>query len=141
MSRHVSVHIDKRRADVTLSVVADQFELTVRELRTRTNAHHITGPRYLAMWVLTHRGWSYPRIGKALGGFHHTTVLHGLRQVEQQRKQSVEFREFTSQLLDACRAEDRAAKLKVTDRLTRLQLLEREVADLKARLIPREAVA
>jgi chromosomal replication initiation ATPase DnaA len=33
------------------------------------------------MWLLREFGASYPEAGKAMGGVHHTTVMHGVARV------------------------------------------------------------
>lgn len=60
--------------------VADQYGLTVAELRGPRRFHHFVRPRHEAMWRMAQTGrWSLPQIGNFLGGRDHTTVLHGIR--------------------------------------------------------------
>jgi chromosomal replication initiation ATPase DnaA len=57
--------------------------------------------RYEAMWLLRHslrkravdpNAYSLNAIGMALGGFHHSTVIHGLRQHQRRMNEGYESR-------------------------------------------------
>jgi chromosomal replication initiator protein len=61
------------------SAVADEFKITVSELTGRRRNPKFAWPRALAMMLsrkLTRA--SYPRIGRAFDGRHHSTVLHDI---------------------------------------------------------------
>ncbi len=65
--------------------VAEEFGLKPHQLREKTNAQAIVFPRQIAMYVTKEiLGMSLPEIGKAFGGKHHTTVLHGVQKIERQ---------------------------------------------------------
>lgn len=63
--------------------VAASFRMSVDELISKSNARRFSGPRQVAMYLckrLTKH--SYPEIGRAFGGKHHTTVIHSFDKVE-----------------------------------------------------------
>lgn len=61
--------------------IAAKHDLTLGELLSRSRARHIARPRQELMWRMYVAGRaSLPRIGQLLGGFDHTTVLHGVRE-------------------------------------------------------------
>jgi chromosomal replication initiator protein len=63
--------------------VSEYYGLRPGELNSRSNARRITRPRQVAMYLckeLTHH--SYPEIGHAFGGKHHSTVIHSVRKVK-----------------------------------------------------------
>jgi chromosomal replication initiator protein len=63
--------------------VAATFRLTVDELVSKSNARQFAQPRQVAMYLckrLTKH--SYPEIGRAFGGKHHTTVIHSFEKIE-----------------------------------------------------------
>jgi chromosomal replication initiator protein len=63
--------------------VAAVFRLTVEELVSKSNARQFSVPRQVAMYLckkLTKH--SYPEIGRAFGGKHHTTVIHSFEKIE-----------------------------------------------------------
>jgi chromosomal replication initiator protein len=64
-------------------LVASTYKLSVDELLSKNNARHISHPRQVAMYLcknLTKN--SYPEIGRAFGGKHHTTVIHSVEKIE-----------------------------------------------------------
>lgn len=64
-------------------VVAGHFKLSVDDLISKSNARQYSGPRQIAMYIckkLTKH--SYPEIGRAFGGKHHTTVIHSVTKIE-----------------------------------------------------------
>lgn len=63
--------------------VAANYRLTVDELVSKSNARQFSMPRQVAMYIckrLTKH--SYPEIGRAFGGKHHTTVIHSFEKIE-----------------------------------------------------------
>jgi chromosomal replication initiator protein len=64
-------------------VVANSFKMRVDELISKSNARQFSLPRQIAMYLckkLTKH--SYPEIGRAFGGKHHTTVIHSFVKIE-----------------------------------------------------------
>jgi chromosomal replication initiator protein len=50
---------------------------------------------------LTHA--SLPEIGRSFGGKHHSTVIHSIRKVEDQRSRNADFNTLINNLLDGFR--------------------------------------
>ena len=63
--------------------VAASHRMNVEELISKNNARRCSLPRQIAMYLCkqltTH---SYPEIGRAFGGKHHTTVIHSVGKIE-----------------------------------------------------------
>ncbi|HEU4508378.1 MAG TPA: chromosomal replication initiator protein DnaA [Pyrinomonadaceae bacterium] len=63
--------------------VASTYKLTIEELISKNNARQISHPRQIAMYLCKHlTKHSYPEIGRAFGGKHHTTVMHSVEKIE-----------------------------------------------------------
>jgi chromosomal replication initiator protein len=63
--------------------VAAAYKLTVDQLVSKNNARQFSFPRQIAMYLckkLTKH--SYPEIGRAFGGKHHTTVIHSFEKIQ-----------------------------------------------------------
>jgi chromosomal replication initiator protein len=87
-----------KTADV-LSVVSTTFGVRVSVLTSRTRSYEICVARHVAMWLMQmHANMTLPRIGKELGGRHHTTVLHGIRRIEHRQRSDQWFGEMLEQL-------------------------------------------
>jgi chromosomal replication initiator protein len=79
--------------------VAASFKITVAELISKSNAHQVSRPRQIAMYLckqLTKH--SYPAIGRAFGGKHHTTVMHSFAKVDSLRRRDAEVQKLVSEL-------------------------------------------
>ena len=64
-------------------LVAQTYKLTSDELVSKNNARNISHPRQVAMYLCKHlTKHSYPEIGRAFGGKHHTTVIHSVEKIE-----------------------------------------------------------
>ena len=64
-------------------LVAQTYKLTIDELVSKNNARNISHPRQVAMYLCKHlTKHSYPEIGRAFGGKHHTTVIHSVEKIE-----------------------------------------------------------
>jgi chromosomal replication initiator protein len=62
--------------------VASNYKLTVDQLVSKNNSRQFAFPRQIAMYLckkLTKH--SYPEIGRAFGGKHHTTVIHSFEKI------------------------------------------------------------
>ena len=62
-----------------LRELADFYGLTVDDITGKSRRKHIIPARHHAMAMLRQRGWSYPEIGRKLGGRDHSTVIHGIK--------------------------------------------------------------
>lgn len=63
--------------------VATNYKLTVEQLVSKSNSRPIAFPRQIAMYLckrLTKN--SFPEIGRAFGGKHHTTVMHSCEKIK-----------------------------------------------------------
>lgn len=64
--------------------------------RSRVQAHG----RFAIMWAAKRlTRYSYPRIARALGGFDHSSVIHGCRRAEALRDEDPDFRALSDALI------------------------------------------
>lgn len=67
--------------------VADYYKIKVAEMYSKKRSRNFARPRQIAMSLareLTNH--SFPEIGEAFGGRHHTTVMHACDEIEQLRQ-------------------------------------------------------
>lgn len=67
--------------------VADYYKIKVAEMYSKKRSRNFSRPRQVAMALareLTNH--SFPEIGEAFGGRHHTTVIHACEEIEDLRK-------------------------------------------------------
>jgi len=84
--------------------VADHYSLKISELKAKNNSKSVAGPRQIAMYLTKSlTGASLPEIGKEFGGKHHSTVIHSIRKIEDQRKQDPDFDRLINSFIQAFR--------------------------------------
>jgi len=79
--------------------VAAHFRISVDELLSKSNARQVALPRQIAMYIskrLTKH--SYPEIGRAFGGKHHTTVMHSFTKIESLQSRDASLQKLVNEL-------------------------------------------
>ena len=80
--------IDERRAKLEAidRAVASLFNLTPEELHKKSLRRSVVVPRQIAIYMAKQlTDASLPEIGRYFGGFHHTTVMHSIARIHEQR--------------------------------------------------------
>ena len=98
--------IDQDDRAVTIELIqrfiADYYHLKVTDLKSRNNSKSIAKPRQIAMYLsksLTQA--SLPEIGRRFGGKHHSTVIHSIRKVNEQRQANEDFNTLIAGFLES----------------------------------------
>ena len=82
--------------------VSEHYGLREQDLKVRSNTRTIAFPRQVAMYLVKQlTSASLPEIGRQFGGKHHTTVLHSINKIEEQRKSDKELNRTITRLLDS----------------------------------------
>lgn len=69
---------------------AKRFGLEASDLRGHSRRAYVSWARHVAMWLARRLvGASYPIIGHAFFGRHHTTVMSAVRKIDRRRKRDV----------------------------------------------------
>ncbi len=82
--------------------VAGAHKLTVEQLISKNNSRQFAFPRQIAMYLckrLTSR--SYPEIGRAFGGKHHTTVIHSFEKIQSMAASDSSFQRLLLDLAES----------------------------------------
>ncbi len=75
-----------------IKFVARHYGLKVTEIKSRNRSRHIALPRQVAMYLLKRlTKLSYPDIGRQFNDKHHSTVLHSVNKIEDERAKSPDF--------------------------------------------------
>jgi hypothetical protein len=59
-----------------IQAVADAFDISYGELIGEGRSRYFVEARVVVVMVLRERGWSFPRIGRLIGGRDHSTIIH-----------------------------------------------------------------
>jgi chromosomal replication initiation ATPase DnaA len=77
-----------------LGAVCDAFFVSFADLLGKDRHKSIAEARQIAYWLLRKLCcFSYPQLGRFLGGRDHTTALHGVTKVERRRRLDAAYRE------------------------------------------------
>ena len=93
----------QRKLDIEIiaKAVAEAFNLRVADLKARNNSKHIVVPRQVAMYLTRQMiDVSLPEIARFFGGKHHSTVIHSIRKIEQERQQNQALARTLTQLTE-----------------------------------------
>lgn len=87
--------------------VAEQYGMTLNQLKEKTRCVHVARPRQVAMWAMRRLcpHLSYPAIAIVLDLSDHTTILHGARRIETLRKTDTEMQSVIDATMDRFEAE------------------------------------
>ncbi len=88
--------------DAVLRAVAEKFGIPPSQLKQKGNARTIVFPRQVAMYLVKELTTaSLPEIGRAFGGKHHTTVMHSIQKIDQQRQHDPELNKLILSVIDS----------------------------------------
>jgi chromosomal replication initiator protein len=98
----IDSQVRKITIDSIQKAVCEQFGLKLLEIKAKNNSHVIVFPRQIAMFLAKHlTDASLPEIGRQFGGKHHTTVLHSVDKIEQQRKTDKDLNRVLNKLTES----------------------------------------
>jgi len=81
--------------------VAASYHLRVDELISKSNTRRLSLPRQVAMYLCkTLTKHSYPEIGRAFGGKHHTTVIHSFTKIESLVERDGEIKRLINEITE-----------------------------------------
>ncbi len=98
------VHVQERRItiDSIQKAVGEKFQIKQSQLKEKSNTKKVVYPRQVAMYLVKElTDASLPEIGRAFGGKHHTTVIHSINKIEQQRHVDPELNRLLHSLMDS----------------------------------------
>mgnify|MGYP001445130399 CR=1 FL=1 len=79
--------------------VADYYNLSVEDMKSKRRDKHIVFPRQVAMFIVREETpSSLPAIGQAFGGRDHTTALHSIEKIANELKEDERLRQDISTL-------------------------------------------
>jgi chromosomal replication initiator protein len=98
--------IDNQVRKITIEAiqrtVAEHFGMKVAELKQKNNSRQIVVPRQIAMYLAKQMTEaSLPEIGRQFGGKHHTTVMHSIAKIDEQRRNDKDLNRTINKLMEA----------------------------------------
>jgi len=101
--RHLVYAQDRKPTiDTIQKTAADHFAIKQSQLKEKSNTRQVVFPRQVAMYLVKElTNASLPEIGRAFGGKHHTTVMHSIRRIQQQRQTDPDLNRLIHKLIDS----------------------------------------
>jgi len=101
LKQFIDTQVRKITIDAIQRAVSEQFGMRVAELKQKSNSRQIVVPRQIAMYLakqLTEA--SLPEIGRQFGGKHHTTVMHSIGKIDEQRRTDKDLNRTVNKLME-----------------------------------------
>ena len=79
--------ISKNKIEQVISLVANNYNITVEDIKSKKRLKKIAVPRQIGMYICReHLKESLPKIGSEFGGKDHTTVMHSVAKIKRELK-------------------------------------------------------
>lgn len=83
----VKTIISKNKIDLVQQLVADAYNISIEDLKSKKRNANIAGPRQVAMYICRVAcEESFPKIAMEFGGKNHTTVMHSVDKITKEIK-------------------------------------------------------
>jgi chromosomal replication initiator protein len=87
LKQFIDTQVRKITIEAIQRAVAEQFGMRIAELKQKNNSRAVVVPRQIAMYLAKQMTEaSLPEIGRQFGGKHHTTVMHSIGKIDEQRR-------------------------------------------------------
>jgi len=101
LKQFIDTQVRKITIEAIQRVVAEQFGMRVPELKQKNNSRQIVVPRQIAMYLAKQMTEaSLPEIGRQFGGKHHTTVMHSIAKIDEQRRNDKDLNRTVNKLME-----------------------------------------
>ena len=101
LKQFIDTQVRKITIEAIQRAVAEQFGMRVPELKQKNNSRQIVVPRQIAMYLAKQMTEaSLPEIGRQFGGKHHTTVMHSIAKIDDQRRQDKDLNRTINKLME-----------------------------------------
>ena len=87
LKQFIDMQVRKITIEAIQRAVAEQFGMRVADLKQKNNSRNVVVPRQIAMYLAKQMTEaSLPEIGRQFGNKHHTTVMHSISKIDEQRR-------------------------------------------------------
>ncbi|MBS1813569.1 MAG: chromosomal replication initiator protein DnaA [Acidobacteria bacterium] len=101
LKQFIDTQVRKITIEAIQRATAEQFGMKVGELKQKNNSRQIVVPRQIAMYLAKQMTEaSLPEIGRQFGGKHHTTVMHSIAKIDEQRRADKHLNSTINKLME-----------------------------------------
>ena len=101
LKQFIDMQVRKITIEAIQRAVAENFGMRVSDLKQKINSRNVVVPRQIAMYLA--KGMteaSLPEIGRQFGNKHHTTVMHSIAKIDEQRRADKDLHRTLNKLQD-----------------------------------------
>ena len=101
LKQFIDMQVRKITIEAIQRAVAEQFGMRVSDLKQKNNSRNVVVPRQIAMFLAKQMTEaSLPEIGRQFGNKHHTTVMHSIGKIDDQRRSDKDLQRTLNKLQD-----------------------------------------
>jgi chromosomal replication initiator protein len=102
LKHFIDIQVRKISIEAIQRSVAEQFGMRVTDLKQKNNSRNVVVPRQIAMYLAKQMTEaSLPEIGRQFGNKHHTTVMHSISKIDEQRRTDKDLHRMLNKLQDS----------------------------------------
>jgi chromosomal replication initiator protein len=99
LKQFIDTQVRKITIEAIQRAVAEQFGMRISEIKQKNNSRSVVVPRQIAMYLAKQMTEaSLPEIGRQFGGKHHTTVMHSIAKIDEQRRTDKDLNRMLNKL-------------------------------------------
>jgi len=99
LKQFIDMQVRKITIEAIQRAVAEQFGMKVSDLKQKNNSRNVVVPRQIAMYLAKQMTEaSLPEIGRQFGNKHHTTVMHSIGKIDEQRRTDKDLHRMINKL-------------------------------------------
>src|SRR5271157_3069691 len=105
LKQFIDMQVRKITIEAIQRVVAENFGMRPADLKQKNNSRNVVVPRQIAMYLAKQMTEaSLPEIGRQFGNKHHTTVMHSIAKIEDQRREDKDLQRTLNKLQEQLNA-------------------------------------
>ncbi|HEX4284011.1 MAG TPA: chromosomal replication initiator protein DnaA [Terracidiphilus sp.] len=105
LKQFIDMQVRKITIEAIQRAVAEQFGMKVSDLKQKNNSRNVVVPRQIAMYLAKQMTEaSLPEIGRQFGNKHHTTVMHSIGKIDEQRRTDKDLHRMVNKLQELLQA-------------------------------------
>ncbi|MGD0293943.1 MAG: chromosomal replication initiator protein DnaA [Terracidiphilus sp.] len=105
LKQFIDMQVRKITIESIQRVVSENFGMRPADLKQKNNSRNVVVPRQIAMYLAKQMTEaSLPEIGRQFGNKHHTTVMHSIGKIEEQRREDKDLQRTLNKLQEQLNA-------------------------------------
>ena len=101
LKQFIDTQVRKITIEAIQRTVSEHFGMKVSELKQKNNSRAVVVPRQIAMFLAKQMTEaSLPEIGRQFGGKHHTTVMHSIAKIEEEKRSDKDLNRTLNKLME-----------------------------------------